>query len=148
MYEFIDYQVRDVMTPDPVSITSDVLLAEAEAIFEKNDFNGLPVVDQNNRPTGFLTKLDLLKAFIFTEKAVMPDYRTIMGQSISQVMTKKVDTVRPETPLTSVLQKMTETRNKSFPVVEKDRIIGIVAREDVLKALRLAAKGRKPVRLA
>ena len=71
-----------------------------------------------------------------------------MGRSISQVMTKKVDTVHPKTPLTRVLQKMTETRNKSFPVVEEDRIVGIVAREDVLKALRLAAKGRRPARLA
>jgi len=144
----IDYQVRDIMTPEPVSISSDVVLAEAEALFEEHDFNGIPVIDRNNRLIGFLTKLDLLKAFIFTEKAVIPDYRTIIEQSISQVMTKKVDVVDSGTPLTRVLQKMIETRNKSFPVVEDDRITGIVAREDILRALRRAANGQRPARLA
>ena len=40
MYGFLYYQVRDIMTPDPVSITSDVLLAEAETIFEKTISTG------------------------------------------------------------------------------------------------------------
>jgi CBS domain-containing protein len=53
-------------------------------------------------------------------------------------------TVAPDDPLTHVLQKMVHTRCKSFPVLEDDRLVGIVAREDVLRALRRAAEGRRP----
>ncbi|MFC1822855.1 CBS domain-containing protein [Thermodesulfobacteriota bacterium] len=43
MYEFTYYRARDVMTANPITITGDIRLAEVEAIFEKHDFNGLPV---------------------------------------------------------------------------------------------------------
>lgn len=37
MYEFVYYQVRDVMTSDPITVGLDVTLAEAEKIFEEDD---------------------------------------------------------------------------------------------------------------
>jgi CBS domain-containing protein len=40
------------------------------------------------------------------------------------------------------LQKMIDTRNKSFPVVDGARVVGVVAREDVMRALRSAAAGQ------
>jgi CBS domain-containing protein len=45
MYEFLSYRVRDAMTPDPVTIAPTARLAEAEALFERHEFNALPVVD-------------------------------------------------------------------------------------------------------
>jgi len=147
MYEFIHYQVRDVMTPKPVKVRQDVTLADVEAIFEECNFNGLPVVDIDNKLIGMITKLDLLKAFAFTEKSMLPSYRTIMDQTLSQVMVKELDVVYPETSLTRVLQRMIETNYKSFPVVEDDQVTGIVAREDILRAIRRAAQGNMPARL-
>jgi CBS domain-containing protein len=55
-----------------------------------------------------------------------------------------VDTVCPGTPLSRVVQKIVDTRNKSFPVVDDDRVVGMVAREDVMLALRRANAGEKP----
>ena len=146
MYEFTFYQVRDVMTADPITIHGDVSLSTAEAIFEAHDFNGLPVVEGDGRLLGMVTKLDLLKAFVFTAKSVIPPYQTLMNQSVDQVMTRPSEAVHADTPLTRLLHKMVETRHKSFPVVEGDRIIGIIAREDVLKALHRAALGKLPQR--
>ena len=146
MYEFIYYQVRDVMTSDPIAVDKHVTLSEVEAIFEEHDFNGLPVVDENHRLIGMMTKLDLLKAFAFTEKSKIPHYDVMMDQEISQVMTKDPRVVYPETPLTRVLQDMIDTGHKSFPVVEDDRVTGIVAREDIIRALRQAAQGQGTAR--
>jgi CBS domain-containing protein len=146
MYEFAFYRVEDVMTTHPMTVYGDVSRSEAEAIFEEHDFNGLPVVEQDGRLLGMVTKLDLLKAFIFTDKTVIPPYPTLMNPRVTQVMTRASEMVRTDTPLTRVLQKMVETRHKSFPVVESDRLVGIVAREDVLRALRRAALGRLPPR--
>ncbi len=147
MYEFLHYQVRDVMTPHPITIHPDITLAHAQTIFQEHDFNGLPVVDGTDRLIGFLTKLDLLKAFVFTEDNKLPHYDVIMNQNPSKVMVKEVDVFYPETPLTRVLEKMIETRNKSYPVIADDHVVGIVAREDVLRALHQAGKREPPARL-
>ena len=147
MYEFIYYQVRDVMTSKPITVKQDSTFEVVEAIFEKNDFNGVPVVDDSDRLIGMVTKLDLLKAFIFTKRVKIPQYDTILSQHVSQIMETKPQVFTPETPLTRVLQKMVDTGHKSFPVVEGGRVIGIVAREDVLKAIRDSSLGQCPDRL-
>jgi len=146
MYEFIYYQVKDVMTPDPVEVKPDVALSDVEVIFEKHDFNGLPVIEKSRKLIGMVTKLDLLKAFTFTERSKIPPYDAIMAQKVSNVMTNEPHVVYPETSLTRVLQHMIETGHKSYPVVENDVVIGIVAREDIMRALRQAAQGERPAR--
>ncbi len=143
MYEFLDYRVCDAMTPDPVTIGRDTTLAEVEALFEQHDFNGVPVVDERGALIGVVTKLDVLKAFRFTDEHMFPPYADIMRASVAEVMSRDVQTVTPRAPLTRTLQKMIDTRNKSFPVVDDGRVVGVVAREDVLRALRRAAAGQK-----
>ena len=147
MYEFLYYRVKDVMTSDPTVVRQDVTLSEVEVIFEENDFNGLPVVGRSNELIGMITKLDLLKAFDFTRKSKVPHYETITAQRVLEVMTENLHAVYPESPLTRVLQQMIETGHKSFPVVEDDHVVGIVAREDVMRALARAAEGQLPSRL-
>ena len=147
MYDFIHYQVRDVMTTNPVAIGADHSLTEIEKIFAVHDFNGLPVVDANGALIGLVTKLDLLKAFIFSTVNKVPPYEAIMERPASRVMRTDPQTVQPDTPLTRVLTLMTETRFKSLPVLENGLLVGMVSREDILKALRLAAQGIKPSRI-
>jgi CBS domain-containing protein len=67
-----------------------------------------------------------------------------MQRVVSDVMQREVQTVTPRTPLHRVLRKIVETRNKSFPVVEDDHLVGVVAREDVMLALRRGSEGLKP----
>jgi len=144
MYEFLYYRVRDAMTAEPVVISAQAPLRAVESLFEAHDFNGLPVVESGGRLVGMITKLDLLKAFTFTPESIIPPYETIMGQPAGRFMIPDPETVGPDLPLTRVLQKMIDTRFKSFPVVENDRLVGIVAREDIMRALRRAVAGEKP----
>jgi len=140
MYEFLKYRTDDVMTRDLVTIGPETSLGEAERIFEENDFNALPVVDSDARLVGWLTKLDLLKAFGYDDEHLFPPYTEIMKQPAGSVMTLDVRSVTPLAPLTRVLEKLVATGNKSFPVIEDDRLVGVVAREDVLEGLRRAAE--------
>jgi CBS domain-containing protein len=142
MYEFLDYRVQDVMSR-PVCIRGETTLAEAEALLEKHGWNGVPVVDSAERPIGYFTSLDLLKAFAFSEDVILPPYERVLERPVSEVMTRDVLTVCPRTPLTRVLQKLVDTRSKSLAVLEGDRVVGVVAREDVMGALRRAGQGKR-----
>lgn len=141
VYEFLTYRVRHVMTVDPITISRHASLAVAEALFERHQFNALPVVDDDGRLIALVTKLDLLKAFAFSPQSIVPHYEEIMRHRVEQVMTADPTAVDPEWPLTRVLEEMVRTRNKSFPVIADGRLVGIIAREDVIRALRRAAAG-------
>jgi CBS domain-containing protein len=150
-YEFLEWRVEDVMSR-PVCVAPTIPLAEAERLFEQHGFNALPVVNARGVLQGVVTSIDLLRAFDFSEDVILPDYDGIMERSVETVMTRDAQTVTPRAPLTRVLRKLVDTRNKSFPVVDDGRVVGVIAREDVMRALRRArAKdapgaqdGRKP----
>jgi CBS domain-containing protein len=139
MYKFLDYRVSEFMTGRPTTIDGKTPLAKVESIFESFHFNGLPVVDEGQRLRGFLTKLDVLRAFAFTPQSIVPHYEEAMAHTAEEFMTGDPVTVSPDTPLTRVLELLVRTRYKSFPVVREDRLVGIIAREDLLRALRRAA---------
>lgn len=143
MYEFLDYRVQDVMNR-AVTVGPDASLAEVEVLLEKHGFNSLPVVDDGERLLGLVTSLDLLRAFDFPEDTILPAYERVMQRPVRDVMTRDVLTVCPGTPLSRVVQKIVDTRNKSFPVLDDDRVVGVVAREDVMLALRQGIAGARP----
>ena len=141
MYQFLEYHVSDFMSRNGVVVGRHTPLEEAERLFERHDFNMLPVVD-GSRLVGVLTKLDFLKAFSFGENRLLPHYREILRQEVGSVMTPNPATVTPDTPVTRVLEKIVETRYRSFPVVDQGVLVGVISREDVVAALRKAAAGK------
>ena len=143
MYAFLDYRVADAMTKDPVTISPDAPISQAEALLEEHGWNALPVVE-DGRLVGMVTTLDLLKAFRFTEDQMFPPYAEIMARPVRDVMVEKLTTVSPRTPLTRALEKMVRTRNKSLPVATGGELQGILTRQDVLNALRRAIAGERP----
>ena len=143
MYEFLQWRVEDVMSK-PLCIEPSASLAEAEQLLERHGYNALPVVDAEGVLLGVVTSLDLLRAFDFSEDAILPDYEKIMRRNVAAVMSRDAQSVAPRAPLTRVLRKLVDTRNKSFPVVDGARVVGVIAREDVMQALRRARAGEKP----
>jgi CBS domain-containing protein len=119
-----------------LTVSRHVTLRELEHLFETHDFNGFPVVEGHHL-LGIVTKFDFLKNFVFTPSTVFPHYDDLMKRTIEEIMTRNVCSVHPTTPLTRVLQVMVETRDKSFPVVDdKNRLVGIISRGDIVRALR------------
>jgi CBS domain-containing protein len=136
LQKFLAMQTKDVMTKLVLTVSRHVTLRELEHLLETHDFNGFPVVE-GHRLLGIVTKFDFLKNFVFTPSTVFPHYDDLMKRTVEEIMTRNVCTVHPTTPLTRVLQMMVETRDKSLPVVDdKNRLVGIISRGDIVRALR------------
>lgn len=124
------------MTRQPQTVAPGLALSELERMFAARDFNAFPVVE-SGRMVGLVTKLDFLKAFVFTTQQIMPHYDQLMTRTVADVMTRDVVHVSPEAPLTKVLETMIERRARSFPVVDAGgALVGVIAREDLMRALR------------
>jgi CBS domain-containing protein len=146
MYEFLEYRVCDVMSREVTSIRPETPLAQVEDLFDTRGFDALPVLEADGALVGIVSKLDVLRAFHFTPEAIVPHYDEIRSRPARSVMTLQPFAVDPALPLTRLLETLVATRVKSLPVVEKSRLVGMVAREGVNHALRRAGAGQRPER--
>ena len=138
MYRFLECTVSQYMTRSVKTVTRRMSLRELEALFEQHDFNAFPVVEER-KIVGIITKFDFLRAFIFTTGQMVPHYDDFMKRLVEEVMTEAVVHVESTAPLTRVLQLMVNLKARSFPVVDGNRqLVGIISREDVMRALREA----------
>lgn len=142
MYEFIHVTVADYMTPDPITISPQATLAEAQERLEQLGVNGLPVVDDGGTFVGILTTMDIMRAFTNSPETIVPRYQTIVQRPVESVMTKNPISVEPHVPLCRVLDFLVQKGIRSLPVRSKDgKLVGIVSREDVLRGLRECVQG-------
>lgn len=140
MYRFLEHTADQYMTRTVKTVARRVTLRELEALFEQHDFNAFPVVE-DGKMLGLVTKFDLIKAFAFTTGQMVPHYDELMTRTVGAVMTEAVVHVEPTAPLTRVLQLMVNLRARSFPVLNSDRrLVGIISREDVIRALQQATQ--------
>ena len=138
MYRFLECTVSQYMTRSVETVTRRITLRELETLFEQHDFNAFPVVEER-KMVGIITKFDFLRAFIFTTGQMVPRYDDLMKHLVEEVMTEAVAHVEPTAPLTRVLQLMVNLKARSFPVVDgNQQLVGIISREDVMRALREA----------
>ena len=139
MYRFLEETVAGHMTRAVKTVTRELSVRELGGMFERDDFNTYPV-EEDGQVTGIVTKFDLLKCFAFTPNQMVPRYSELMSRTVADVMISEFIYVRPDTRLTRVLQLMVEHRIRSIPVLDDDhRLAGIIAREDVLRALASSA---------
>jgi len=138
MYRFLECTVSQYMTRSVETVTRRITLRELETLFEQHDFNAFPVMEER-KMVGIITKFDFLRAFIFTTGQMVPHYDDFMKHLVEEVMTEPVVHVEPTAPLTRVLQLMVNLKARSFPVVDgNQQLVGIISREDVMRALREA----------
>ena len=90
---------------------------------------------------GFVTKFDFLRAFAFTTGQMLPRYNELMQRTVADVMTEAVVHVEPSAPLTRVLQLIVNLRARSLPVISDGQLIGMISREDIMRALKEATQG-------
>jgi len=137
MRGFLELTVSDAMTHPATTVDPDLTVGELEDLFERYDYNSFPVV-HDERLVGIVTKFDFLRNFIFTPASMVPHYAELMQRRVGDLMRRKPTSVAPDTPLTRALQMMVDMTIKSFPVVADARVVGIISREDVIRALRRA----------
>jgi CBS domain-containing protein len=141
LYSFLEQIVADYMTRDVKTVARGVTLRELGDLFEKDDFNAYPV-EENTQVVGLVSKFDHLACFVFTPAHMMPRYDDLMKRTVGDVMTSDFIYVGMDTRLTRVLQLMVDHRIRSMPVIDGDqRLVGIISREDVMRALRRCTGG-------
>ena len=141
MYRFLQQTVADYMTRTVKTVTRGMTVRELNKMFERDDFNTYPV-EEDAQVVGLVTKFDVLKCFAFTPSQMMPRYDDLMDRTVADIMTSAYIYVSADTRLTRVLQLMVEHRIRSIPAIDSDhRLVGIIAREDVLRALAACAEG-------
>ncbi len=139
MQNFLSYRVKDFMVSRPRTLTVDSTLAQAQDLFETYGFNAIPIVDPNGRLDGLLSQFDVLKAFRISDPVRCPSYEEIATQPVAAFMSKDVETLDPEERVARALDRMIELKRNSLPVAEGGNLIGMLSRQDVVYALRLAA---------
>jgi CBS domain-containing protein len=127
-------------------VTPETTVGDLYRLFAANDFDAYPVV-RGDTLVGVVSKLDALKVFALAKDQILPHFVDGMGTTVDEIMTTEVVAVEPETKLQRVLQLMVEHRLKSLPVIDQWRnLVGIIAREDVMKAMaRCMQQGEPPL---
>ena len=143
MYKFLQQTVADYMTRNVRTVTRELSVGELNEMFERDDFNTYPV-EEDTQIIGLVTKFDVLKCFAFTPSQMVPHYDDLMNRTVADIMTSAYIYVAADTRLTRVLQLMVEHRIRSIPVMDNEhRLVGIIARRDVLRALSASAETGK-----
>ncbi len=144
--------VTDIMTTDLITFTPDMDISRAAKILFDNRINGAPVVDDSGRLVGILCQSDLITQqkklpiptiFTFLDglirltsmKQIEKQVRKIAALTVSEAMTPKPVTVRPDTGVETVAALMVDKNFHTLPVVEDSRLVGIIGKEDVLRTL-------------
>jgi CBS domain-containing protein len=128
-------RARDIMTSPVVTVTPDTILKDVAALLVERGINAVPVVDAGDRLCGIVSEADLL--------ALEAGGRGGAPHTAREVMSQSVYTLAEDTDAAAAARMMLRHGLKSVPVVDGDRVVGIVARRDLL---RLVARGDDDVR--
>jgi CBS domain-containing protein len=125
--------VRDVMTAGPVAMESDSAAVEAARAMVSENVGSLPVVSGGTL-VGMVTDRDLVVKVLAKDL----DANKVL---VSECCTDDPIVASPDESLDAALQRMAEAQVRRLPVVEDERLVGIVAQADVARAAGRSATG-------
>jgi CBS domain-containing protein len=132
-------RVREIMAAPAISVRPSTTVEALERLFEVHDFNAFPVVDEQGRLRGFVTKLDLLRVYRAQRFRWMPEIRPLPAERVDELMSESIIDVEPDDEVWVVVDRMLESGLRSLPVVARQggepMLVGIVSRTDVLRCL-------------
>jgi len=123
------------MTSNPIVITTDTSLKDALDLVRSKPFRHLPVVDENGKLVGIVTEKSLVYASptpTTTLSVFEVDY-VLSRTKIGQVIQGSVIAVEPDLPIEEAARMMIDHRIGCLPVVEDDKLIGIISDTDIFR---------------
>ncbi len=147
--------VKEIMTRSVISVRREDTVQDVARLLTDFRISGLPVTDGQNRVVGMITEGDLIR---FARNRQIPIVLDMLGNGVyvnyepptsleeqvasattlkvSEVMTRKVTTVAPDTPVEEAAQIMVNRKIKRVPVVDNQgQLVGIVSRGDIVRSV-------------
>lgn len=143
---------KDIMTKDVVTVKNDTSIEDLSALLVSNEISGVPVVDDAGALVGIVTENDLinrnkrlhiptvisfLDAAIYLEssKKFAEDVKRLTATKVGDICAKKVVTITEDTTLIDIATIMSEKKVHLLPVVASGKVVGIVGKRDVVRAV-------------
>ncbi|PWV70239.1 CBS domain-containing protein [Halomonas sp. A11-A] len=121
--------VREIMSRDCYRVTAKTAVSTLAEGLSLHRLPGVPVVDERDHLIGFISEQDVLG------KVLESTYLNEEPPLVRELMRHEVLTVTPNKSITDLAQEMLGSKPKVYPVVEQERLVGIVTRRDVLNAI-------------
>lgn len=142
-------KVSDIMTHPVITVTPEVTIGEAAELLIGHRISGLPVVNAAGEVVGIVTEGDLLRRaetgterrrarwleFLIAPGRLASEYAQAHGRRVGEVMTDTVVSVGPDEPIAELIDAMERRRIKRVPVIDQGRLVGIVSRANLVRAL-------------
>ena len=146
-------RAMDVMTTNVITVTPETTIEALAALLGQHGISGAPVVDADGKLIGIVSEGDLIhRAETQTERRterrrarwfdafgwerdLARDYVKAHGRTVRDVMTRDVMTVSETTELDEIANLLETRRIKRLPVVRDGRVVGIVSRANLVRAL-------------
>ena len=142
-------KARDIMVRGIIAVHPDTLVRDIASLMVEKHISGVPVLSNNGKLIGMVSQSDLLhRAEVGTERkhkwwfrvlmdsrALAREYVKAHGLKAHDVMTRYVVSVRDDAELRDVADILDKRRIKRVPVIQEDRVVGIITRGDLVRAL-------------
>ena len=147
-------KAADVMVSNVITVGINASIGEVAAVLLNNHISGAPVVNEKGELVGIVSEGDLIRRpeigtakrhswwleLISNKWASATEYIKSHSRKVADVMTREVITANPDTSLGDIAAMLERNRIKRVPIVEGNKLVGIVTRANILQALASATK--------
>lgn len=116
---------KDIMTTEVFTVKPDKSLNDIEISAEIKHIRHIPIVDENEAVVGIISIRDIL--------AHLSDAAASRFVPVEDIMIKEVVTASPEATVKAIATLMTENTISCVPIIESEKLVGIVSEADFLK---------------
>ena len=143
---------KDIMTRELVTVKPDASIREIAETLVNHKFSGLPVVDEKGHIIGIVSEGDLMQhelapeaPEVFTQlgaviygkglKEYRESFRKVAAMTAREIMTQDVITMQQDEDVSRVGQIMLKHHIKRVPILDGERLVGIISRQDIVKMM-------------
>lgn len=127
--------VRDAMTPTPALIHESAPVTEAARMMAEANIGSVPVVDADRVLLGIVTDRDIIVR-------VVAEGRNPDATHVGEIASTHVSAAYPDEPLSEAVEQMAFRQVRRLPVVEDDRVVGMLAQADVVLGVKDKTAGQ------
>lgn len=145
-------KVKEIMTKDVITVNKDTNLRELSDILLKRAINGVPVVDDSGAVLGVVCESDLIEkdkplhiptVFVILDSFIPlenpwrleREFKRITATTVGDIYSSPAVTVEPDDDISRAASLMSEKKYYTIPVVENGKLVGVLGKADIIKAM-------------